>query len=75
MQISADSELLKIWKGHFLYSGVGQAIWVYNLDSKYFTRIDIDKPERLQIKVQLWVKEDALYSVPWQLPSQGRFRC
>ena len=54
---------LKCGKDIFCIPGFGQTIWVYNLDSKNFTRIDIDKPEHLQIRAQLWVKEDALLIV------------
>lgn len=54
---------LKRGKDVFCIPGFGQSIWVYNLDSKNFIRIDIDKPERFQLRVQVWERGDSLFIV------------
>lgn len=54
---------LKYGKDVFCIPGSGRCIWVYNLDSKDFTRIGIDKPECLQLRIQVWIRGNVLFVV------------
>ena len=54
---------LKSGRDIFCIPGVGQSIWIYNLDNCLFTRMDIDKPKGLQLASQFWIVEDAIFIV------------
>lgn len=55
---------LKYERDVFCIPGIGQSIWIYNLDEEIFTRLYIDKPEGLQFSSRFWIWEDMLFIVP-----------
>lgn len=55
---------LKCGREIFCIPGIGQSIWIYNLDDKLFTEINIDKPKGLQLASQFWIRGDEILIVP-----------
>lgn len=54
---------LKYDRDIFCIPGIGQSIWVFNLDHENFTQLSIDKPEGLQVASQFRIWEDTLFIV------------
>lgn len=55
---------IKSGKDIFCIPGFAQNIWIYNLDSRDFKQVRIDKPEGHQLGDGFWIWRDMLYLVP-----------
>ena len=54
---------IKYDKYIFCLPGLGESIWVYDLEDQYFSKIDIDNPNKGQMGFEFWVWEDKLFAV------------
>lgn len=54
---------LKCGRDIFCIPGAGRNIWIYNLDDKLFSRMNIDKPDGFQMVSQFWIWEDAIFII------------
>lgn len=58
---------VKFDKKIFCLPGCSEYIWVYDLDSRQFSRIGIDNPDRLQLTFDFWIYNNKLFAVSGEL--------
>lgn len=54
---------IKCGKYIFCLPGVGESIWVYDLEFQIFSRIDIENPNKVRMGFEFWVWEDKIFAV------------
>lgn len=48
----------------FCIPGIGESIWVYNLECQNFTQIAIDNPGKMQLSFHFYLEEGRIFAVP-----------
>lgn len=51
----------------FCLPGCGECIWVYDLEDKQFSRIELDNPDKFQLTFDFWIYDNQIFAVSGEL--------